>query len=238
MTERANGKTGGDALGAIGGRAPAPPPPSPELRREIESAGPKRPRRPCVQLLAVGGISLIYAAAVLGALSLRADLATLPAVWVVGRAGLWITCFFGLLYAAMVPPAGEVMPRARKAAILAAAAALAVAGAGFAWTPGAEGSGAAASLPAALTGGTGCLKIGVAVALLPLALAAVAIRGAVPTGSRWVGFALGVAAGSLAGLVLHFFCGITERMHLGLVHPLAALIAGAVGALIVPRFAR
>jgi hypothetical protein len=78
-----------------------------------------------------------------------------------------------------------------------------------------------------------CLLIGLVGAIVPAALAALALRGVVPVGRRWVAAALGAAGGALGGLVLHGHCPITERFHVGLVHGGVVLVAAAVAVLVV-----
>jgi hypothetical protein len=83
--------------------------------------------------------------------------------------------------------------------------------------------------------GHGCLWLGLATALLPVALGALFLRGAVPVHSRWVAAALGAGGGCLGGLLLHLHCRIADRMHVGLIHGGVVAVAAVLAALIVPR---
>ena len=86
--------------------------------------------------------------------------------------------------------------------------------------------------------GHGCMELGLLTALVPVALGALVLRGALPVGARWAAAGLGAAGGSLGGLVLHLHCPIADALHLGLVHGGVVLVAALISAAIVPRATR
>ena len=216
------------------------PPPCPELEEELSQARPVATRRPLSQLALMGGLSLAYAGLLVLLLSLRRDLGALPLSWVASYAALWLISFVGLAYVATVPRRGEVMPRWRRAGALGAIALVLFMVAGFAWAPAAAGLSIVhpPTFGALVDYSQRCLKLGLATAVVPVALAALCLRGAVPTGSRWVGFAAGVAGGALGALVVHFHCAVSTPLHAGIVHTAMILAAGLIGALVIPRVAR
>jgi hypothetical protein len=84
--------------------------------------------------------------------------------------------------------------------------------------------------------GHSCLEIGVGIAIVPILLGALVLRGALPVGTRWTAAALGAAGGSLGGLVLHLHCPIADGWHLGLVHGGVVIVSALLAAAVVPRF--
>ena len=84
----------------------------------------------------------------------------------------------------------------------------------------------------------GCIRWGLLGAAVPILLAAFAVRGSVPVGSRFAAAALGAAGGSLGGLVLQFHCPVTERFHVGLVHGGLVILAALVAVLMAQAGAR
>ena len=80
-----------------------------------------------------------------------------------------------------------------------------------------------------------CLELGLATALVPVVIGSLALRRALPVGSRWIAAALGAGGGCLGGLVLHLHCRIADPMHIGLIHGGVVLVAALLSAALVPR---
>ena len=103
---------------------PAAPPLSADLEAELGKLAPVAPRRPMRQLATLVGISLVYGAGLLAALTMRRDMHELPTAWIVGAAAAWlvgagIAWFVGFAvpcYLALVPSKDTMMPRTRWAA--------------------------------------------------------------------------------------------------------------------------
>jgi hypothetical protein len=74
-----------------------------------------------------------------------------------------------------------------------------------------------------------------ATAFVPVVAGVLALRGAVPVGSRWIAAALGAGGGCLGGLVLHVHCHVADGVHVGLVHGGVVIVASLLGAALVPR---
>lgn len=214
---------------------PTPPAPPMGAALEAELAGlmPVSPRRPMRDLVRVAGLSLAYGAALIGLLTLRRDLHGLPTWWLIGYGLAWLLGFVGLVYLAVVPRAGAVMPRWRAVGLAAVLVSLGFVSAGLIMHPS-----AADSLEYGLANlhhGHACLELGLTTALVPVALGALVLRGAVPVGSRWTAAGLGAAGGSLGGLVLHLHCPIADGWHLGLIHGGVVVLSALLAAALVPR---
>jgi uncharacterized membrane protein YqjE len=212
------------------------PPMSEDLARELEGLTPARTRSPRRQLGMVVGLSLLYGGVILALLGLRHDAEHLPRMWLVGGGTLWLASFGAITWMVVVPPRDQVMPRWRWAAALAAVAAVVfVAGGILRPEHGVQaGAGYDLSLVSWLDRGQRCLRWGLTVAVVPVVLSALVVRGAVPVGSRWTAAAIGAAGGSLGGLVLHLHCGVAERFHIGLAHGGVIVLAAAIAALVAP----
>lgn len=226
MNEQSHLDRGLDAL-----REDLPPPAmSDALERELAGLEPVKTRRPVRQLVTIVALSLLYAGGLLALLGIRPDVARLPAPLLLGWVVVWLVSFVAITYLVVVPPPGQVMPRYRPAALIAALAGL-VAVAGGLLLPAAPGTvRTAASAGTVLEQANPCLSYGMLTALVPAVLAALAIRGAVPVSSRWSAAAIGAASGALGGLVLHLHCSLAERLHLGLVHGGVVILAAVVTA--------
>jgi len=222
-----------ESLSALGAGPSEPPPMGEALSRaigDLEPVGMRFPRRESAAVLV---LSLVYATGILAWLGVRDDVHRLPRPWLVGLGGLWLAAFVAITWLLLVPPRAQVMPRWRLAAGLSIAAAVIFMAAGL-------------MRPAALTAvgvsypltfeawfdhGERCVRWGLLVALLPGVLTALAVRGALPVGSRWAAAAIGAAGGALGGLVLHIHCPIDERLHIGLAHGGLVVVAAALAAL-------
>jgi hypothetical protein len=223
-----------DALDKLAHAAPpAAPPMSPELEAELGKLATVKPRRPARQVATLVGISLVYGAGLLAALSMRRDMTELPTTWIVGAAIAWLLGFVVPSYLALVPKAGSMMPRWQLGAASAVIASIAFIVLGLLVHP---------SGPSSLYYGTErfghghtCLEIGLATALVPVVIGALFLRGALPVGSRWIAAALGAGGGCLGGLVLHMHCRVADALHIGLIHGGVVLVSALLSALLVPR---
>jgi hypothetical protein len=214
-----------DPLDVLAGDAAAPPM-SRALERELARLAPVALRRPWRRFAIVLGVSVGWAAAVVLALPHRPDLATLPLAPWLASTMLRALGFVAALAIALVPPPGSMFHRRQAAAITAVVAAMATIALGFAVHPS-----SAESVVLGWTGlsrGAGCLVSGLVIAVVPVAACAIAVRRAVPVGTRWVFAAIGAAAGGLAGAALQFICPIGDAPHVGLVHGAIVVVAAAL----------
>jgi hypothetical protein len=219
-----------DALGAVS--APVPPP-SAALEAALAGMTPVATRRPWRDLASVAAASLIYAGGLIAVLSFRHDMHELPMMWMVGAGIAWALGFVLPLYLALVPRPGTVIPRWRLAGFAAVTCAAAFMILGLLVHP--RGDSSVELGLAKFHHGHVCMEIGLLTALVPVALGALVLRGALPVGARWAAAGLGAAGGSLGGLVLHLHCPIADALHLGLVHGGVVVLAALLGAAIVPR---
>lgn len=220
-----------DALGAL--PASATPPPGAALEAALAAMKPVAMRRPWRDIALVATASFIYGAGLVAVLSLRRDHGELPMMWMAGAAIAWALGFVLPLYLALVPRPGAVMPRWRLAGFAAITCAAAFMLLGLLVHPRGEHSVVLGA--AKFHHGHVCMEIGLLTALVPVALGALVLRGALPVGARWTAAGLGAAGGSLGGLVLHLHCPIADPWHLGLVHGGVVVVAAAISAALVPR---
>ena len=220
-------------LEALAARAPVAPPIGASLEAELAQLVAARPRRPVRQLAIALLVSLTYAALLLAVLSTRRDLGELPMAWLVGAGAAWFAGYGLALYLAIVPKRGAMTTRWPAAAAIAIAlsAAFVVLG----WNVHPSGPSSKYLGWEHVAHGHGCLWLGLATALVPVALGAVFLRGALPVRSRWIAAALGAGGGCLGGLLLHMHCPIADRWHVGLIHGGVVVVAAVLAALIVPR---
>ena len=213
-------------------KPPLAPPLSSALEAEIAALQPVAPRRPRrqVAMLVVG--SLVFGAGLVAALSLRRDMPELPTAWLVGVACAWLVGFVVPSYVALVPRPGSMMPRWSIAAVSAAIASVAFVALGLLVHPSGPSS---LDYSNNFARGHWCLELGLAVAIVPVLIGAMALRRALPVGSRWIAAALGAGGGCLGGLVLHLHCRITDGMHIGIIHGGVVLVAALLSAALVPR---
>jgi hypothetical protein len=212
---------------------PAPPALSAELEAELGKLAPVAPRRPLRQLAVLLALSLAYAGALLGVLTLRRDLAELPRWWLAAAGAAWLIGFVVPCYLALVPRAGAVMPRWQWAAVSAIVTSAAFVALGWNMHP--SGPSSADYGWENFLRGHGCLWLGLATAAVPVIAGAVFLRGALPVRSRWIAAALGAGGGCIGGLLLHMHCPIADRFHVGLIHGGVVVVAAALTAAIVPR---
>jgi hypothetical protein len=212
---------------------PTPPALSALLEAELGGLTAVRTRRPLRQLAMLIAVSLAYGAGVLALVSTRRDAGELPLAWMIGAGLAWFAGFAVPMYLALVPRAGSVLGRWELAGVAAAITAVAFIALGFTIHP--SGPSSLQFGAAHVARGHTCLEIGLATALVPIALGAVFLRGALPVGGRWIAAALGAGGGSLGGLVLHLHCRVTDPLHVGLAHGGVVLVAAVLAAALAPR---
>jgi hypothetical protein len=223
-----------DALDSLAAEpAPTPPPLSAALESELASLVPTPPRRPLRQLAILVVVSLVYGAGLVTALSMRRDMAELPTSWLVATAIAWLVGFAVPCYLALVPKKGSMLPRRRWAAVSAIVTSIVFVGLGLVIHPSGPTSVHLGSERFAQ--GHGCLELGLATALVPVAVGALFLRGALPVGSRWIAAALGAGGGCLGGLVLHLHCRVADGLHVGLIHGGVVVVAALLSAALAPR---
>lgn len=211
---------------------PTPPPPGAALEAELSTLTPTRLRRPVRDALLIVATGLLFAGGMLAMMDVRQDLLELPRSWLWLMGAAWLLGFVVPAWLALVPPRGQVIARWRAAAVAGALSAVLFVVSGFAIQP--HGPSSVSSLERPLHS-YGCLEIGLLASLVPVLLAAIAVRGAFPVGSRWAAAALGAAGGSLGGMMLHFHCGVTDPVHVSVMHGGVVLVAALISALVVPR---
>ncbi|MBP8811825.1 MAG: DUF1109 family protein [Kofleriaceae bacterium] len=210
---------------------PSLPPLPPGLEAELATLRPVAPRRPGRQLAAIAAGSVAWAGLVLALLTVRRDLGELPPLWLALFLAAWAGGFAAPLALIVVPKAGDLLPRWRPAAILATLGTIGFMIAGLALPRSGP-----SSLHRGLDAWAGCLSTGLVTSLVPIALVAFAIRGAVAHAPRLTAAAIGAAAGALGGLMLHLHCPIADGVHVGVVHGGVALLAAALAAALAPRW--
>jgi hypothetical protein len=201
------------------------------LEAELAQLSPVRPRRPLRQLALLVAVSLIFSGGLLVWFAMRPDLHDLPMGWLLGVGLVWLLGFLVPITLATVPARGSMMPRWRLAGIASVVAAVAMIGLGLLVHPG------SVELPgwSGVVHGFGCLGAGLETAIVPIVLGTIALRRALPVGSRWVAAGIGAAGGSLGGLVLHLHCPVASGLHVGLVHGGVIVVAALLAAALAPR---
>jgi hypothetical protein len=229
-----------DNLSALGETDGQPPDMGDALRRVTDGMTAVKMRKPRRQLVILTAVSLAYAMALVVITSFRRDLPYLPLWWVVSYVGTWLVSFVGLAWLAMVPPTNRVIPNWRVAGILAVVSAFLFTTGGLLFAKHVPGHSTMyePTLSSFWSYGKPCLRFGMINAIVPVALAALFLRRALPVGSRWWAAAIGAAGGSLGGFALHLHCPIAEKLHLGLIHGGVVVLAAITAALIVPRVVR
>ncbi len=212
---------------------PAPGPLSAALEAELGSLAPVAPRRPLRQLALLVGISLVYGAGLLAALTMRRDMSELPASWIAAAAAAWLVGFATPCYLALVPATGSMTPRWKWAAASAIVTSIVFIALGLIVHP--SGASSVHYDWARFPHGHYCLEIGLATAFVPVVVGAVFLRGALPVGSRWIAAALGAGGGCLGGLVLHLHCHVADGLHVGLIHGGVVVVTALLSAALAPR---
>jgi len=220
-----------EPLDGIDLATPPPPPLSAALEAELRGLRPAPPRKPWQQLGVVIAASIGWAFALAGLLHVRSDLVDLPRTWLVVYLAAWLIGFVAPLVVLVVPRRGSMMTRWRVAALLGGLAAI-----GFV----VGGLTLARSAPTSTHYGLGyrhlCLPSGLAAALVPVLLAVLALRGAIPQAPRLAAAGLGAAAGCIGGFMLHLHCAVADGVHVGVVHGGVVVIAAGLCALFTPRW--
>jgi negative regulator of sigma F NrsF-like protein len=206
------------------------PPPSPALERALAGLRPIRTRRPARVLIGVAGASLSYAAAFVWKLGVRGDLVRLPLAPFALYAAASVATFLALLWCALVPPPGQVLPSGTTSARVTALMLGALVGLDLAIAahPLAGGALQATSLGGFFTAAGRCLATSLGVVVVPVALGLWSLRRLLLVNGWRVLLALGGAAGALGGLVLHIHCAASDAAHVGLVHGAALLLPAAM----------
>jgi hypothetical protein len=235
MTARDGGNgVSGDKIAGFDALPPLTPPPmGADLAAELERMAPVPPRRPVRDLARVAGVSVVYGAVLLLLFHMRKDLDGLPVGWVIGVALAWFAGFGALLWLAMVPRRGAVMPRWRAAGVGAVITAIVFVVGGLLFHE--QGPASIVRGLDEVHRGYKCLELGLAAAMVPIILGAIALRGAAPVGSRWVAAGLGAAGGSLGGLVLRLHCHIADGWHVGIIHGGVVALSALVAAVLARR---
>jgi len=83
-----------------------------------------------------------------------------------------------------------------------------------------------------------CLDLTLAWVAVPLLAAALTLRRAFPSAAAWKSALVGGAAGLFAGATMNLHCPSVDPAHVGLAHGIPILVASALGALLVVRWAR
>lgn len=215
-------------------RDPNPPPPGAALLSAVAGSKPVKTRAPArllALLVAVGLLGPVFSLTK----GVRADLGFLPVVWVVLMAAFWAAGAALPLYAAIVPPRGEVLPDTARAGRFALGAAAVLLLLGLFTTVNAPGH---TMIPAGAFESTWrhCITFGLRVTLPVLLVSLFVLRRSLPVGSLPVAAAVGAGAGALAGLTLHFVCAIGGGLHVGLAHAGGVVVGALLGMLTLPRF--
>ncbi len=217
---------------------PPAPPPSEELGAAVAHARPVRLWRPAREQAAAVLFCAAWALLVVGVIGPRADLPALPALRLYAGGLAWVLVVVAAVAVVTWPAGRQVLPHpglVRLATIvlpiLAAAAALLL----LADAPGRTLEADPADAPLRIAH---CLGSGLGIALLPLGVILVRARNRLIARPRWTGALVGVAAGSLSALVLHFACAYGGARHLLAGHGGALLVGALLGALVAPLVAR
>lgn len=229
-----------EALSELAGPELAPPPLSADLEAELRDLAPVRTRRPRRTFAKVAAASMLYGAGMLWLFDLRPDLHGLSTLWMILYCTAWLSGFLVLGWFTMVPGPGKIMPNWRYAGVGAVIAAVGFVAAGLIFHRHVPDVSHVCShdLSELIGHGHGCMRTGLLIALVPVLLGALLLRGALPVGSRWAGAGLGAAGGALGGLILHLHCHHTGPFHLGLVHGGVVVVSALIGAAIIPRVTR
>jgi hypothetical protein len=159
---------------------------------------------------------------------MRPDLPALPMLAYLASASGWTVAAMLALAIAMLPARAQVLPslgRARAAMLALPLSAVAMA-AGFL----VDAPGHSVQTRHVQHFVVHCLRIGLGVSLLPVAVAIYLSRARLVVGRGSTGALFGVAAGMLAALVLHVVCPIAGMTHMLLGHAGGIVLAALAGA--------
>jgi len=226
-------------LRPIGGLDEAPPPPSRELAKAVETMQPVRTRTRFGAFIAVGLAGLIASIIVMFFRPLRRDLGALPSAWVVLAAALWGTAFVASLRVALVPRRSDVLPAPARAWRVSTAAMAGL----FLFALLASVQVPSSMQPAErgwslLHSCVHCALFVLEIAVVFLAAGVVAVRRLAPVGGRSIGLALGAAGGAMGGLVLHFVCPFAATAHVVMGHVGGMVLASVAGAALMALLSR
>ena len=160
----------------------------------------------------------------------RADLASLSVAWVVGTAVAWAAATALLLMRAVLPPPGEVLPDSLR--VGRRRAGRRPRWCCWGWSPPPRSRAPPPRRPS-LQDWWRCTSIGLQIVLPVLAVGAVVLRRLHPVGSGRIGAPWAPRAGALAGLCLHFVCGIGSGFHVSLAHGGVSVLGALLGALLL-----
>jgi hypothetical protein len=215
-----------DPVGSLGVRA-APRPPA--LNGEALQRSATRNRRVAALMLSVS-----WLAAHLTVYGLRADLASLPPLYI----AVEIALPFALAAASLAVALG--VGRLGLGLSIAALSALAILGPLSFWL-----MAAGAPLPRvpeansdSWLGAFVCMDITLAWAGVPILCAALSLRRAFPVAAGFRSALVGAACGLFAGAVMNLHCANVDRFHMLLGHAVPVLVAVLVGAFVLRRTAR
>jgi hypothetical protein len=208
------------------------PPPSEALLRAIADTKPVKTRVPARDLTIVLTLALGWAGAFLFVFPLRHDLPHLDIAWTVVTAHLWMAGVLGPFALAILPRHGQVLPDARRASRVAAAAALVLIGICVVFPVMSESHSRIPQAGEHLRLLLHCLTISAAVGAVPLAIALLALKRVAPIGGFRLAAAAGAASGALAGLVLELICPIGGSLHVGGAHGGGVVVLALLGALV------
>jgi len=224
------------SLGPDGAGAPGMSAELEDMLSEVERVSTRCPRREAIMIAA---ISVLYAGSMVFLYRLRGDIDGLPMGYVAGFGASWLIGFVALLWLALVPRAGEVMPRWRNATVATAVAGILFPVAGLVIVRSSEHSiHSHGSVDEFVHFADMCMRFGLMTSAVPIILATLVLRRAVPVRSRSVAAALGAGGGALGGFALHMHCSVTDKLHVGFVHGGLVLVCALVAAVALPRFLR
>lgn len=210
------------------------PPLSAALEDELRDLAPVAMRRPWRDVAVLTAAATVSVGGFLLALALRRDLDALPGAWVAGFAAAWLASFGLLAWLALVPRAGEVLPRWFAAAAAAAAAGGILVTAGLLFDRATPRSLVYPPTAAQhLRYIAFCLGLGTAAAVVPFVVGVRLLRGSVPVGAVGAGAGLGAACAAAGGLMLHLHCPIAHPLHVGLGHGGVIVLGATAGALVM-----
>ena len=209
------------------------PPLAPAFDAELAALVPIATRRPLRELAIVIVVNALVIVAFLAVLGTRADLRELAPGWIPCVAVAWAAGIFAASWSALVPRRGSMMPRWRPALAMVIVSSCAFVVLGLLIHP--AGPSSLHYGWERLAHGHPCLELGLAVAGVPIVVAAWCLRGSAPTRARVIAATVGAGSGCAGGLLLHFYCKIADGAHIGIVHGGVVVCAALIARLVVPR---